>query len=101
MYDGFSEQLNSEFLALINTKSDVIVSSELSPKLEPDCIVPNNLNGFAPFVLLVVTVPKFNPSAEFKSNASPFNNTVPMSGKNKPYDPLSVVYPDPPEHELY
>ena len=81
----------------MNTKSDVIVSSEFNPNEDPDWIVPNNFNGLSPAVLLVVVVPKFNPWFESKSKASPFNRIVPISGKNKPYEPLSVVYPLPPE----
>jgi hypothetical protein len=44
-------------------------------------------------VLVVVIVPKFKPSLVDKSKALPFNKIVPISGKNKPYDPYVEVYP--------
>ena len=80
--------MNSLFLALTNTKSDVIVSSEFKANPDPDCIVPNNLNGLLPAVSNPSFVPKLRPSCESKSNAAAFNKIVPISGKNKPYDPF-------------
>ena len=61
--------MNSEFLDLTNTKSDVMVSSEFNWKEEPAEIAENNLPGFNPSVLAPRLV---------------FNKIVDVSGRNKP-----------------
>ena len=40
------------------------------------------------------------PLPAVSSKASPFNKIVPISGRNKPYEPASTEYPFPPEPEL-
>ena len=60
--------------------------------------------GLLPEVFAVKLVPKLIPQPSFNpvdpgvdvsSNALAFNKSVEISGRNKPYDPLSAVYPFP------
>jgi hypothetical protein len=77
--------LNSEFLALINSKFEVNVSSLFKVNNSPPLRALNNLLGFSVFVLDVLKV--FNPippSAVVPFKAAALNNITPTSGKNQP-----------------
>ena len=91
--------MNSLFLALTNTKSDVIVSCEfnlnilplLSPTESETC--KNNFCGLLPAVvavwLVALLIPPpssvpVEPGDELSSKAAAFNNIVEISGRNKP-----------------
>ena len=72
--------MNSLFLALINTKSEVIVSSEFAENDLPDTIASNNV---ALLVKVVVEVLVASISRDWDI-ACGFNKTVPNSGNTNP-----------------
>ena len=51
--------------------------------------------GLYPLEFDVLITGKLIAPAELPDNASVFNKIVPISGKNKPYEPEFVVYPVP------
>ena len=89
--------MNSEFLALINIKSEDNVSSQFNSKLpfpEPE-IALNNFVGLSLSSFVPVSVFKLIPWILSKSKAEAFKSIRPVSGRNKPYEPDSDVYPVP------